>query len=198
MARDKAPGSDGFSMAFFQECWEVVKGDVMSVFHETNGYDTLLFCDTDPGHIQSKALLICFEVVSSLKVNIGKSEMVLLGDVRNIRRLASILGSKVASLPMKYLGLPLGASFKANTIWDGVVGKIEEIFRAFLWVGIGEETKFPLVKRNKVFTPISNGRLGIHNQRIFNKALIGKWLWRYHHEGESYWKKIIELKDGSL
>jgi hypothetical protein len=33
MARDKAPGLDGFSLAFFQSCWDIVKKDVMEVFH---------------------------------------------------------------------------------------------------------------------------------------------------------------------
>ena len=32
MDRDKAPGLNGFSLAFFQDCWEVVKGDFMEVF----------------------------------------------------------------------------------------------------------------------------------------------------------------------
>jgi hypothetical protein len=32
MDRDKAPDPDGFSLAFFQDCWEVVKGDLMAVF----------------------------------------------------------------------------------------------------------------------------------------------------------------------
>jgi hypothetical protein len=30
--RDKASGLDGFSMAFFQSCWDVIKEDVMKVF----------------------------------------------------------------------------------------------------------------------------------------------------------------------
>ena len=30
---DKAPGPDGFSMAFFQSCWSIVKSEVMHVFH---------------------------------------------------------------------------------------------------------------------------------------------------------------------
>ena len=29
LAGDKAPGPDGFTMAFFKHCWEVVKADVM-------------------------------------------------------------------------------------------------------------------------------------------------------------------------
>ena len=34
MAGDKAPGLDGFTVAFFKACWEVVKDDNMSFFHE--------------------------------------------------------------------------------------------------------------------------------------------------------------------
>lgn len=30
MSGDKAPGPDGFTMAYFQHCWSVVKGDVMA------------------------------------------------------------------------------------------------------------------------------------------------------------------------
>jgi hypothetical protein len=31
---DKALGPDGFSMAFFQACWSVLKEDIMKVFHD--------------------------------------------------------------------------------------------------------------------------------------------------------------------
>ena len=34
MAGDKAPGLDGFSMAFFQGCWSIIKTDEMTVFHD--------------------------------------------------------------------------------------------------------------------------------------------------------------------
>jgi hypothetical protein len=39
--------------------------------------------------------------------------------------LGSILGCGVATLPMKYLGLPLGASYKVKHIWDGAIKKLE-------------------------------------------------------------------------
>ncbi|XP_035551475.1 uncharacterized protein LOC118349845 [Juglans regia] len=48
--------------------------------------------------------------VSGLKVNLSKSEMVVVGAVPNINNLARLLDCKVLSLPMKYLGLPLGAN----------------------------------------------------------------------------------------
>lgn len=63
------------------------------------------FCDAACGQIQAlRALLLCFEVVLDLKVNLGKSKMVPVEMLRNINCLADLLGCKVASLPMKYLG----------------------------------------------------------------------------------------------
>jgi hypothetical protein len=39
--------------------------------------------------------------------------------------LADILNCIIFSLPLKYLGLPLGASFKSKAIWKGVAEKME-------------------------------------------------------------------------
>jgi hypothetical protein len=41
----------------------------------------------------------------------------------NVDGLAGILGCGVSSFPLKLLGLPLGASYKAKYIWDGVIQK---------------------------------------------------------------------------
>lgn len=39
--------------------------------------DALIFCEPDPNHIRSlRALLLCFKVVSNIKVNLSKSEFV--------------------------------------------------------------------------------------------------------------------------
>jgi hypothetical protein len=48
-----------------------------------------------------------------------------VGNVENMDGLLGILSYGVFSLPIKYLGLLLGASFKAKYIWDGVIEKIE-------------------------------------------------------------------------
>ena len=60
--------------------------------------------------------LIWFEAMSSQKINLGKSELVLVGAVHNIELLVAVLGCKKGSLPLKYLGLPLGAKFKDKII----------------------------------------------------------------------------------
>ena len=32
LSKEKTPGPDGFNIAFFQRCWEVVTGDMMGLF----------------------------------------------------------------------------------------------------------------------------------------------------------------------
>ena len=39
--------------------------------------------------------------------------------------LASIMGCGVSSLLLKHIGLPLEIPFKAKSIWDGVIERIE-------------------------------------------------------------------------
>jgi hypothetical protein len=38
MNRDKAPGPDDFLMAFFQDCWDVIKSDIMGVFFDFHAH----------------------------------------------------------------------------------------------------------------------------------------------------------------
>ena len=75
--------------------------------------DTILFCDASRDQLLSIRLaLTCFQAFIGLKVNAGKSEIVLIGEVGNIDALATILCCRVGSLPLKYLGMPLGTPYK--------------------------------------------------------------------------------------
>ena len=72
-----------------------------------------------------QCLFLCFEVVLDLKINLAKSKSVHVGNVNNVEGFAGILGCGYSSLPMKYLGLLLGASFKTKYICDDIIEKIE-------------------------------------------------------------------------
>lgn len=88
---------------------------------------TLIFCGPESeqfGYL--KCVLLCFEVVSGLKINLSKTQMVPLGEDPDIDTLAAILGCKVSALPMKYLRQPLGARFKSKAIWDSNLEKMEK------------------------------------------------------------------------
>ena len=68
----------------------------------------------------------------------------------------------------------------------------------FLRGGLGNEPKFHLVKWATVYSPISLSGLGIRKVRLFNEALLGKWLWRFGIEKAVLWKQVIEVKYGSV
>ena len=89
----------------------------LSVSHLLFADDTIVFCDADPEQLfHLRMVLSCFEAVTGLGFNMGKSEMVPMGEVLNLSHLADILCCRIGSLPMAYLGLPLRASFKASSI----------------------------------------------------------------------------------
>lgn len=51
--------------------------------------------------------------------------MILVGEVLCLVEFANILGCKITASPLKYLGLPLGVTFKAKFIWNLIVRKME-------------------------------------------------------------------------
>lgn len=70
--------------------------------------DALIFCNAGAdqiGHL--RCVLWCFEAVSGLWVNLLKSKLIPVGEVTRLQVFATILGCKVASLLILYLGLPL-------------------------------------------------------------------------------------------
>jgi hypothetical protein len=72
--------------------------------------DTLVFCGANNDHLRYlRVLFLAFEAVSCLKVNLSKSELIPVGNMVDVEGLADILGCRVSSLPLKYLGLSLGA-----------------------------------------------------------------------------------------
>jgi hypothetical protein len=56
-----------------------------------------------------KWILTCFELMSGMRINYHKSEIVLTypNDVEDIQQFARIFGCPVEGLPIKYLGIPL-------------------------------------------------------------------------------------------
>ena len=80
-----------------------------------------MFCQANQDQMTYLSwLLMWFEVVSELRINLEKSELIPVDSVVNIDDLAMNFGCRVGSLPSTYLGLPLGASIKSVIVWDGV------------------------------------------------------------------------------
>ena len=67
----------------------------------------LTFCGNDLEQLRYfKCVVLGFEAVCGLKINLAKSELLPVGIVPEVEELAQILGCKVSNLPMRYLGWP--------------------------------------------------------------------------------------------
>ena len=76
-------------------------------------------------------ILFWFEAASGLKINLDKSMVIPVGEVEGVHEMAVEIRCRVGQLPAVYLGLPLGASNKASSAWDGVEEKVRRRFA--LW-----------------------------------------------------------------
>ncbi|XP_042950243.1 uncharacterized protein LOC122282350 [Carya illinoinensis] len=124
-----------------------IGGGSMNISHLFFVDDSLFFCEANRNQVQVlKALLLCFEASSGLKVNLDKSKMVPVRSVQNLRQLANTLECKMASLPMTYLGLPLGAASRAASIWDIVIEKVERCLAGWKRMNLSKGERITLIK----------------------------------------------------
>jgi hypothetical protein len=55
--------------------------------------DTLIFCGAQVEHVQNlRCIFLCFEAASRLRINLGKSKLVPIGEVENVDNLTHFLG----------------------------------------------------------------------------------------------------------
>ncbi|KAL9687275.1 hypothetical protein QQ045_031674 [Rhodiola kirilowii] len=89
--------------------------------------DTVIFCDVGLEEIKSlRRLLKSFEAASGLKINFSKSKCVGIGVKEDeLRMYAQNLGCDIGSLPMDYLGIPVGADPGRLKTWAPVLNKFK-------------------------------------------------------------------------
>ena len=112
MDRDKAPGPDEFTLAFFQDCWGVVKGDILAVFAEF--------------HARGKFVKSFNSIFISLILKIhGVKEIKdfrpisLVGGIYKI--IAKVLANRMRRVMDRIISKPQNAFVKGRQILDSVL-----------------------------------------------------------------------------
>ncbi|RVW23091.1 hypothetical protein CK203_099981 [Vitis vinifera] len=94
---------------------KTVERNLMQAGHQKD--DTLIVCDASKENLEHLSwVFMWFEPCSWLKINLEKSELILIRDVPNMEEVVEVLGCKVGALLNTYLGLPLGAPYKSSRI----------------------------------------------------------------------------------
>ena len=104
----------------------------MNISHLLFADDIVVFCEAKKEHLTYLSwILVWFEAAYGLRINLAKSEIILVGEVEEIEEMVVKLGCRVGFLPSFYLGLPLGVHHKALSVWDGVEERMRR--RLALW-----------------------------------------------------------------
>ena len=97
--------------------------------------DTILLLDKNIGKAKNlKNVLSCFELMSGMRINYDKSEMVPMNlEDQEVENLKEVFGCPVGTFPIKYLGIPLHYQKLRREDLQPLIDKI--IKRAAGWKG---------------------------------------------------------------
>ena len=108
------------------------------------------------------------------------------GSLLSIAGRLTLIKASISSLPIYYLSL-----FRAP---KGVLDKINKLQRQFLWSGGSKKSYMALAAWDLLELPKILGGLGCGNLFHRNLSLLFKWIWRFLHEPQALWRKVISEK----
>lgn len=75
-----------------------------------------------------------------------------------------------------------------------VVSGLESIFKKFLWEGLKDEKKIPLISWDATCLAKEDGGAGLHKLSLQNQALGAKLIWKMYKTSEKPWCYIMAPK----
>jgi hypothetical protein len=100
----------------------------------------------------------------------------------------TLIKSTLSNLPTYFISLfPLPAS---------IARRLKRFSEIFFGMAQARIPKYIWLIGRQFATWFPSGGLGIKKLMVFNKAFLGKWLWRFGHEEHSLWRQVIDSKYG--
>ncbi|XP_020220498.1 uncharacterized protein LOC109803368 [Cajanus cajan] len=184
-------------LAVSLDLWKsfIVGKDKIQISHLQFADDTLLLTQGDWRSLETiKAILQNFELVSGLKVNFSKSNLIGMNMPDQwLEQGANLLNCRRGAFPFKYLGLPVGDHPARGAMWQVIVEVVQR--RLALWENKYISLAGRVILLKSVLSALPTYFLS------FYKAPTGKWKWRMLTEPNSQWVRVLNSKyakeDGS-
>ncbi|XP_026429062.1 uncharacterized protein LOC113325036 [Papaver somniferum] len=98
-----------------------------TVSHLQFSDDTIILLNASRLEVRrSFIILMLFEVLTCLKLNLEKSSMTSIESDDIVQELSSELGCKINMLPITHLGMPIGATKRSTTILEIIIQKMQK------------------------------------------------------------------------
>ncbi|GJY29077.1 reverse transcriptase domain-containing protein [Tanacetum coccineum] len=119
---------------------------------------------------------MCSTWLPGLKININKSNLFGVGvSSEEVVNMAVTSGCLSISLPLSYLGLPIGSNMNRVASWKVLIDRF----------------------KNKLSASFDKGGLEVGSIKSFNISLIYKWRWCLMKNPEALWVKVIKSIHGA-
>lgn len=127
------------------------RGDGMEASYLLFSYDALLLCEANVEHLRYwKRVLICFELMSELKINFEQTEIIPIGKVMGKIGLLVLLQG---CMPSFYIPrIAFGSFSQSSTVWNS----IEERFKRKLTYSKEQDLSHQIDPYQRVFIIIHN------------------------------------------
>ncbi|GJZ51298.1 putative RNA-directed DNA polymerase, eukaryota, reverse transcriptase zinc-binding domain protein [Tanacetum coccineum] len=146
--------------------------------------------------------------IKGLKINVSKSNIYgVRVSMEDLDIMARSIGCAAGSLPLMYLGLPIGTNMNNLSNWNTLVenfkaklsrwkANLERLRANFFCGGDHDNQKMLWVRWNHILASKNNDGLGVGSLKAFNLVLLQKWRWRLVTNPDLLWVSLVKAIHG--